>query len=298
MITLPGVDLSSFQGLPGQWRGPAGKIAWAAVKFTEQSTTGLYVDPNAAADWAALKAMGCGRVAYLFSHPATSPDTTVSVFLKAVRVAGLADTDGIAVDLEVNDGRGPAEVAAWAVSVLRLLEQETGRKPYLYSFPNFIETGNCAGLGGYPLWIADPSSPAGRPIVPRPWTSWAIHQFAIEADIDRDAAAYPTLAAMRAAMGKAAPKPKPKPVREDHVQLNTGPGAVTPIAFRDTDTKVRFFPGSGDQTELSVEFNGHPTEPVTLSGGAGSAARPDGADGCRVVRGTAGATVAVDAVTE
>ena len=64
------------------------------------------------------------------------------------------------------------------------------------------------------------------------------------------------------------------------MQLNTGPGAVTPIAFRNGETKVRFFPGSGDQAGLSVEFNGHPAEGVTLTGGAGSVDIPAGADGC------------------
>jgi GH25 family lysozyme M1 (1,4-beta-N-acetylmuramidase) len=94
------------------------------------------------------------------------------------------------------------------------------------------------------------------------------------------------------------PAPKPKPAREDAVQLNTGPGAVTPIAFRDGDTKVRLFPGSSDQTALSVEFNDHPTQAVTLTGGADAVGIPSGALGCRVIRGATGATVAVSAVTE
>lgn len=82
------------------------------------------------------------------------------------------------------------------------------------------------------------------------------------------------------------------------MQLSTGPGAVTPVAFRDGETKVRFFPGSGDQVSLSVEFNGHPPVPVTLTGGAAAVDIPAGALGCRVIREAAGATVAVSAVTE
>ena len=69
-MTLPGIDVaSSFQGAPGRWMPLAGKIEWAAVKFTELSAAGPYTDPDAAADWAALQAAGIGRVAYLFGHP-------------------------------------------------------------------------------------------------------------------------------------------------------------------------------------------------------------------------------------
>ena len=45
------------------------KIQWAAVKFTELSAAGPYTDPDAAADWKALRAAGIGRVAYLFGSP-------------------------------------------------------------------------------------------------------------------------------------------------------------------------------------------------------------------------------------
>lgn len=295
MITLPGVDLSSFQGAPGQWRGMAGSISWAGVKWTERSSAGPYINPDAAADWAALGGMGAGRVGYLFGHPSIPPGATVRLFAEAITPV-LTDGDGIALDLEVADGLGAAEVAAWGRSVLALMEKLLHRRPVLYTFLSFAAAGNCTGMGGYPLWIADPSHPAGKPDVPAPWKSWAIHQYA-SSPLDRDVAAYPSLAAMKAALGKPAPKPKPAPRREP-VQLNTGPGAVTPIAFRDGETKARFFPASGDHVSLSVEFNGHPAESVTLTGGAGAVAIPKGALGCRVVRGAAGATVAVSVVTE
>lgn len=93
------------------------------------------------------------------------------------------------------------------------------------------------------------------------------------------------------------PAPKPKP-REDPVQLFTGQGATTAIAFRNGESLVRFFPAVADETDLSVEFNGKPTKTVKLTGGAASVEIPTGALGCRVVRRAAGATVAVSAVVE
>lgn len=204
-MTLQGADLASFQGAPGQWQPAAGAIRWAAVKITELSATGRYVDPDAAADWAALKQAGQGRVAYLFGHPSVLPSATVSFFAAGVGPLGLAGSDAVALDLEVTDDLGPAAVAAWARAVLAALHATFGRMPVAYSYRDFISAGNLAGCEAYPLWISDPGSPAGHPVVPAPWTSWAIHQYGISGAIDRDVAAYPTLAAMAAALGKQHP---------------------------------------------------------------------------------------------
>ncbi len=216
-MSLPGVDVSSFQGTPRSWMPQAGSISWAAVKISELQPDGTrYVNPDAAADWSALRAEGKGRVAYLFGHPATSVAATVDLFAGEIHRLGLDDGDGICLDHEVSDGRAPADVAAWGRSVLAILRHDFGRAPLLYTFLSFAAEGNCTGMGGYPLWIADPSSPEGRPRVPEPWTSWAIHQYRITGGIDRDLASWPTLAAMQAALGK--PRPPAKgPAVTEHV---------------------------------------------------------------------------------
>lgn len=206
----PGVDVSSFQGSPGQWAAEAGAIRWAGVKLTELQPSGTrYVNPDAAADWAYLQEHELGRIAYLFAHPATAPADTVRFFAGELNSLGLADDDAIAVDLEVADGIGPAAVDAWALDVTRRLHATFGRVPLLYTYLSFAEAGNCASLGHLPLWMSDPSSPAGHPRIPKPWTAFAIHQHATGGAIDRDLAAYPTMAAMRAALGK------PPPPEED-----------------------------------------------------------------------------------
>jgi hypothetical protein len=211
MIT--GVDVSSFQGQPGQWRAAAGDIAWAAVKLTELSAGGRYVNPDAAADWAFLKAQGLGRVAYMFGHPSQAPAASVGLFSSELEALGLADADAIALDLEVTDGLGPGGVASWARSVMGVLRGAYRRPPLLYTFRSFPASGNCDGLGAYPLWISDPDHPAGQPMVPGPWHRWAIHQYGITGAIDRDVAAYPDLAAMAAALGKP-PAPPPAAPRK------------------------------------------------------------------------------------
>jgi GH25 family lysozyme M1 (1,4-beta-N-acetylmuramidase) len=203
----PGVDVASYQGPPGQWTGEAGKISWAAVKFTELQPPAAapvpYVNPDAAADWAYLQQHKLGRIAYLFAHPSVSVSATIEQFASEVRRLGLAAEDGIALDLEVTDGLGPAAVDAWSAELMAALEKRYDRTPVLYTYISFAEAGNCARLGKYPLWISNPSRPAGKPQVPPPWKTWAIHQYSTTSgQIDRDVANYPTMAAMTAALGK------------------------------------------------------------------------------------------------
>ncbi len=200
---LHGVDVSSFQGRPAQWRHEAGRIAWAAVKITELEPNGRrYVNPDAAADWAFLHRNQKVRIAYLFGHPSVSAAHTVSFFLHEIRKLGLHDDDGIALDIEVTDGRSPSAVDSWCARVTAELRHQTGRHPLVYTFLSFAREGNCNRLGHLPLWIADPSSPAGRPRVPHPWKTWTLHQYNITGSIDRDVAKFTSRAAMSAALGK------------------------------------------------------------------------------------------------
>ena len=206
---ITGVDVSSFQGEPGAWRAEAGRIRWAAVKLTELEPNGVhYLNADAAADWAYLAEQKMGRLAYLFGHPSVNVLETVEFFTHELRSLGLGDADGVVLDLEVTDGRGPAEVDAWSAEVMASLQWRLHRTPVLYTFLSFAEAGNTASLGKYPLWIADPSSPAGKPRVPLPWKRWTLHQYSISGPIDRDIANFPSLAAMGQALGKPEEQPQ------------------------------------------------------------------------------------------
>jgi lysozyme len=221
-----GVDVSSFQGAPDSWSRNAGAIQWAAVKITELQPPGSapvpYTNPDAGADWTYLKQQGLVRVAYLFGHPSVNPAASVSFFAEQLNALGVEDGDAVALDHEVSDGLGPAAVSAWAVSVLGDLQTTFGRQPLIYTFLNFADAGNCVGLGSYPLWMSDPSSAAGHPRVPAPWTTWALHQYATTGNIDRDVSSYATPAAMRAALGKGTPKVTRKDPEMILVQVDRG----------------------------------------------------------------------------
>lgn len=198
-----GVDVSGYQGPPAAWRSVAGKISWAAVKLTELQPGGIrYVNPDAAADWEWLSRNKKGRIAYLFGHPSVSAADTVAFFISEINKLGLKDRDGVALDLETSDGETAAAVDAWALAVLRELARKLDRRPVLYTFLSFAQAGNCARLGYYPLWIADPSSKRGHPTVPGPWKTWAIHQYVITGSIDRDVGNYASQQAMFKVLGK------------------------------------------------------------------------------------------------
>ena len=220
---IRGVDVSSYQGAPTDWSRVAGSFSWAAVKITELEANGTrYVNPYAGADWDWLASHHKGRIGYLFGHPSTSAASTVDFFITQLNRIGLKDSDAVALDLEVNDGLSAARVASWAADVQSELQTKLKRTPLLYTFVNFAEAGNCAGLGRYPLWIADPSSPKGHPRVPPPWRTWAIHQYDISGSIDEDVANYASEAQMFAALGKKTEPPKEPDVQNLGGKLVTG----------------------------------------------------------------------------
>lgn len=169
---LRGVDVSNWQG---EYAWPD-NLAFGFVKATEGLT---FTDDQFTRNWSQMKAKGLVRGAYHFGHPANSATAEADRFLSVVRGRGLAAGELLALDLEDNDGKSPAAVAAWAKTWCQRVEAKTGIVPVLYTFVSFARGGYCAGLGRYPLWIAAPSYTAGSPPMPLgPWSTWAIHQYA------------------------------------------------------------------------------------------------------------------------
>ena len=224
---LTGVDVASFQGSPGSWTSAVGNFDWAAVKFTELEPNGTkYINPDAKADVDWLKSNHKARIAYLFGHPSVNAKDTVDFFVSEFNDMGMDDSDGVALDLETTDGLSADKVAAWGADVLSQLHTRLGRTPLVYTYIDFAKQGNCAGLGDYPLWIADPSNAAGHPVVPAPWKTWAIHQYATVANIDRDVADYANQEAMVDALGKQTPQKPPPPPPPDPKNLGGNSSAI------------------------------------------------------------------------
>ena len=179
---LTGPDISNHQGIY-DWAAEKRRGSdFGFVKATEGVT---FEDAQFPRNWREMKRLGLVRGAYHFARPRNSPTREADHFISYVRSQGLADNDMLALDLEVTDGASPAEVSAFARAFCARVQEVTGRRPIVYTNLATPRAGNCAGLGGYPLWIADPSRAAGNPRVPAPWKAWVIHQHD-QSPIDRN----------------------------------------------------------------------------------------------------------------
>ena len=269
-MTLPGVDVSSWNGVPGQWRAEAGDIAFAAVKFTEVSSAGVYQNPFAAADWLWLRQNGKARLAYAFAHPSTSVTATVAAFTGMCDALGLDDGDGVMLDHEVTDGLPAAEVSQWAADVL-VADGTAVRQIARGVLVPVVRVGRelRRARSAMTLWIADPSSPAGHPRIPAPWTTFAIHQFSSAGNLDRDVAMFPDLPAMKTAIGRPAPR---LAILEDPMLLE-GKNIPIPVAIPDGTRALRFV--AAESADVRVVFHAeNGTRTVSLSWPDGSHEEP------------------------
>lgn len=172
---LYGIDVSNWQGTVNWANYAKDGIKFAFAKATEGTS---FKDAQFARNWRGMKSNDIVRGAYHFGHPRNSATAEANHFLSAVRAQGLQDGDLLVLDLEVSDSRSASHVASWARTWCEHVRKETGTKPVLYTFLSFARGGYCAGLGGYPLWIAAPSYRAGHPPVPvGPWKEWKFHQY-------------------------------------------------------------------------------------------------------------------------
>lgn len=177
---LHGIDVSNLQG----------NVDWSAYRNLDfafaKATEGIgFRDALFPHNWHGMKSNGIVRGAYDFAHPANDPVAEADYFFTYVQAQGLSAGDLLALDLEVTDGLGPAAVASYARRWCQRVTARANVKPVVYTFLSFAQAGNCAGLGAYPLWIAEPSAPQGQPTVPGPWRSWAFHQYA-NTPVDQD----------------------------------------------------------------------------------------------------------------
>jgi Glycosyl hydrolases family 25 len=306
MTVLTGCDISAFQSSI-----PSGQ-EFVILKATEGVD---YVDSHFGGWWPQLG--GRLRGAYHFCHPANDPVVEATHFLAEVEDR-LAPGDLVVLDFETADGMSPAHCAAWAKTWLQHVQARTGRVPLVYTFLSFANEGYCAGLGGFPLWVADPSSPRGKPRVPPPWKDWVLHQYATSGGIDHDV--FNGDAVTWKALGSQTPAPS---LQEDDMisgQLRFGEDGKAPIGWvagkytaigfwcdntfvtadgtvKATDpcrlrVAVRHNDGTW-QTEIIVVGNlpGKPSQKTVVT-----IASPKTANGCSVTRAdTSIATISVDA---
>jgi lysozyme len=179
--SVPGIDVSHYQGLVDWGEVAAGGELFAYCKATEGAGV---VDAYLPGNWSGIKQAGLLRGAYHFFHPDQDATAQANNFLAALAkvnggTAVLAPGDlPPTLDLEVTGSLVAADVLAAAATWLGLVAAATGRTPVVYTFFSFWSgtLGNPKALAEYPLWIARYTS-APSPGVIGGWPTWTFWQY-------------------------------------------------------------------------------------------------------------------------
>jgi lysozyme len=173
-MALLGIDVSEYQG-EINWPIVANNgVAFGIIKATEGVES---FDPYFERNWAAMRSVGIIRSAYHFFIASKDPVIQAQNFLRRTK-STWADNDLPPVlDLEKTYLLNPATVIKQAQKWIDVVTQAIGRKPIIYTFPNFWEEkmGNPTAFRDHQLWIAHYET--DRPIVPGGWRTWNFHQF-------------------------------------------------------------------------------------------------------------------------
>lgn len=167
-----GIDVSHYQGRI-DWQ----KVAQSDVKFAFiKATDGVAgVDARFAANWRAAKMAGVRRGAYHFFRAEQDAEQQAKLF-----IAQVSDDGGEfppVLDFEVLGTALPEQALQNAARWMRFIEQESGRKPMLYTGPSFwrAQAKDSDAFSSYPLWIAHYTA-AAQPVLPTAWKQWTFWQ--------------------------------------------------------------------------------------------------------------------------
>ena len=185
-----GIDVSYSQG-SYHWGAQKGRISFGMCKVTEGLTI---TDPDWVHNWNSMWDMNSThtfpRFAYHLFHADDDPVQQADRFHSAVTAHGLLAGDNLVLDLESTKSDDTnADVAAAPVAergrqfLERLDRLVSGTRVLVYTNPGFAETGACAGMQSWALWVADYG--VSKPAVPKPWSGWTFWQKS-ETPIDQD----------------------------------------------------------------------------------------------------------------
>lgn len=185
MSYASGIDISNIQGPDYNWSQWSGKLSFAMAKASQGTS---YLDPDFQRNWDSMWWLnGQGqlcRFAYHYGDPSQPAGSQVATFTNYVKRFGLMPGDNLVLDLELNQGKTPAEVSSWAQQFLHGVNGACpGHRVLVYTYPAFAQAGNCAGLNPWCLWIANYG--VGSPEVPAPWKTWTFWQHS-DTPVDTD----------------------------------------------------------------------------------------------------------------
>ncbi|WP_083284847.1 glycoside hydrolase family 25 protein [Corynebacterium sp. HMSC11D10] len=165
---VSGVDVAGHQrpgGAAIDWRSVStiGGQDFAFVKASEgEGWKNEFYDEDAKA--AADAGLKVG--AYHYARPAEDPVTQARYFASVINQGPATQLPPV-LDLEVDEGLGPVQLAAWTQRFLSEVQAQTGKKPMIYTYRYFWyeHMNDTSAFTSYPLWLAayqnQPPAPVG-----------------------------------------------------------------------------------------------------------------------------------------
>ena len=178
-LTLPGIDVSHYNGSPDWSQVKADGVRFVIAKATEGTT---FLDDHYAANKQQVEALGMAFTAYHFARPDKSTGDAVAEADWFVGNAQLTGRNLVPVlDLEDGGGMGATKLTQWVKAWLGEVQVQLGVKATIYTTASFwrahmADTGWFAA-NGYRLWVAHWTA-AAQPAVPAAnwtgsgWTMW------------------------------------------------------------------------------------------------------------------------------
>lgn len=176
--TIPGIDVSHYQGSINWASVRAAGIEFAFIKATEGTT---FKDSRFNANYPASHAAGVIRGAYHFARPAASTGAAQANYFASNGGAWSRDNLTLpgALDLEAGcHGKTQSAMVAWVRDFLNTYYARTGRHAVIYTTTSWWTTctGNYSGFAANnPLWIARWASAPGA--LPAGWGFYTFWQY-------------------------------------------------------------------------------------------------------------------------
>ncbi len=175
--TLPGIDVSKYQGQI-DWSKVAGSgVVWAyaeASRCAKNTSYTVDLDPIFPTNWAQMKQNGVVRGAYHLFCPNVDGKAQADAFLDHVGTLEATDLPPM-LDWEKNEaGASYAVAEANAQAFLDEVEARTGRRPVIYTSPGLWPNLSHTSFASYDLWVANWNVQC--PTMPGDWTDWVFWQ--------------------------------------------------------------------------------------------------------------------------
>lgn len=195
LATVPGMDVSHYQGTINWSSARSAGIEFAWIKATEGTST---KDSAFSTNYLGAYNAGVIRGAYHFARPDLSSGATQANFFASNGGAWSADNLTLPGVLDIEGscyGLTPAGIQSWVLDFYNTYKSRTGRDIVIYTSPSWWNScaGGWSGMSSRsPLWVAHWTT-ASSPTIPSGFPYWTVWQYSstgsvsgISGNVDRD----------------------------------------------------------------------------------------------------------------